>query len=87
MRAYALNYLKNIAPRRSGKLKDSIRDIALPNGFEIDITASHTVYTEEKWMHPRWRGRKNPNEAWIENGVRLLAENMARELGGTLYVE
>lgn len=87
LETYALTYFQNIAPRRTGKLKNSIVLISQPNGFEIDITAPHTVYTEEAWVHPRWRGRKNPNEAWIKNGVELLAQELSTQLGETLYVD
>lgn len=33
--------------------------------------ADYAIYTNEPWLSPRWRGRKNPNEGWIQ---RALAE-------------
>lgn len=78
-------YLKNTAPMRKGELKRSMKLINRPNGWEIRITAPHTVYTEEKWKHPRWRW-ENPNLYWIRKGVKQSLRRFANQTGGKLYV-
>lgn len=83
-RAYFYIYAN--APRRSGALKSSIRLEEYENGFDIVIDISYVVYTEERWIHPRWRGRENPNLHWIKRSVELLAQEFASQYGGKAYV-
>lgn len=64
--------LQGVAPVRTGELKRSIKLIATDKGYQFQITAPHTVYTNEAWVHERWRGRKNPNEAWIQEATDLI---------------
>lgn len=80
--ARVLLLAKEQAPYRSGELVQSITLEKTATGFEIKIKAPHTVFTNEPWISPRWRGRANPNEAWIQDLHRLIAEFIARETGG-----
>ena len=82
--ARVLLLLKEQAPYRSGELVQSITMQKTATGYELTIAAPHTVFTNEKWISPRWRGRQNPNEAWIQDAHRLIAEFLARELGGKI---
>lgn len=38
--------------------------------------ADYMPYTNEKWISPRWHGKKNPNESWwdlcVSNTLRIL---------------
>lgn len=56
-------------------------------GYEWNITidskiAPYVVYTNEPWISPRWHGRKNPNEKWIDRSVKDMAKSIAKDLGG-----
>lgn len=82
--ARVLLLLKEQAPYRSGELVASITMNKTPTGYELRIAAPHTVFTNEPWISPRWKGRENPNEAWIQHTHRLIAEFIARELGGKI---
>lgn len=31
--------------------------------------APYMPYTNEPWISPKWKGKKNPNEKWFEKGV------------------
>ena len=44
--------------------------------------APYAVYTNEPWVSPRWHGKKNPNEGWVEGGVELIAMYISQQLGG-----
>lgn len=44
--------------------------------------APYNVYTNEAWISPKWGGKKNPNEGWIDSGVELIAQIIAEQLGG-----
>ena len=50
-------------------------------------TAPYAVYTNEPWVSPRWHGKKNPNEGWVEGGVELIAMYLAQSLGGRVIKE
>lgn len=82
----ALALTKAASPVRTGQLRDSIKLLAVDNGYQIIVTAPHFGYTEGKWTHPRWRGRDNPNEAWFTNAIDLIVRILKIELGGSGYV-
>lgn len=66
--------LKANAPYDTGNLAiNSIRimydtdgEVFVAIGGEI---APYAVYTNEKWISPKWNGKKNPNEKWIERSI------------------
>lgn len=64
--------LVNAAPnkfrRSGGALRNSIR---IENDKVIvgNDVAFYAVYTNEKWISPRWHGKQNPNENWINDIV------------------
>ena len=35
--------------------------------IDLDI-APYAPYTNEPWVSPKWKGKKNPNEGWFERG-------------------
>ena len=44
--------------------------------FYIDeAIAPYVVYTNEPWLSPHWKGKKNPNEGWFQ---RLATEFIRR---------
>lgn len=61
-----------IFPYRTGNMRQNgtVAAGVSHNVAEIRIggdKAPYAVYTEYPWISPRWNGRKNPNEGWIEN--------------------
>lgn len=62
------------APRDTGNLAfDSIRYVfTSPTRAVVYVDtkiAPYVPYTNEPWISPRWKGKKNPNEKWFERGV------------------
>jgi hypothetical protein len=61
--------MKQIAPNATGNLAtNSIRSWPTPTGFRIvslGNVAPYNVFTDGKWVSPRWKGKKNPNEGWF----------------------
>ena len=73
---YVQSVLQMFAPKRTGNLAfNSIRellDFKTPSRSVIGIggeIAPYAVYTNEKWISPRWSGRSNPNENWIQRAI------------------
>ena len=63
--AIALNFG---VPRRSGALKNSFKLTNNGNQVEISTDIYYMPFTNEPWISPRWKGAKNPNEKWFEEG-------------------
>lgn len=86
--AQAQRYMREICPYDTGNMHDTIRlDIINTNECTVTIggaDAPYAVYTNEKWIAPRWRGRDNPNEKWIDSGVHTFAILLAQQLKGDL---
>lgn len=79
--------IQSLAPVRKGELKASIKLVATARGYEIIVTAPHMPYTEETWISPQWRGRKNPNEGWFKEAVELAFRLIRAELNATGYYQ
>lgn len=85
----AFNFLKNSAPVDTGNLKENaIRIVqSASNEYQIKIDAKiapYTVYTNEKWVAARWKGKQNPNEKWIDAAVDNIAQMIASYFGGSM---
>jgi len=78
----ALVIVQATSPYRTGNLSRSFKIRLIEGGFEIYTDVSYMVYTEEKWISPKWRGRQNPNEAWFKETTEFIADYIARNLGG-----
>lgn len=46
--------------------------------------APYMPYTNEPWLSPYWRGKKNPNEGWWQRFAEELTGRVAARLGGTI---
>lgn len=44
--------------------------------------APYMPYTTEKWISPKWKGKKNPNEGWFDRAANNVTERIARKLKG-----
>jgi len=85
LKTQALVIVQSASPYRSGDLSRSFQVRLTEDGFEIYQDSSvvdYMIYTEEIWLHPRWKGRKNPNEAWFKETAEFVAKYIAQSLGG-----
>lgn len=87
----ALGYLtmKRAAPYKSGNLRNHGIELVQTgiNEYTISIgapNAPYAVYTNEVWVAPRWNGKKNPNEHWIDNAVEDVVDMICEQTGGKL---
>ena len=70
--------LKSVCPYRTGNLeRNGIRIQVEGSGLKVIIghetskqLGEYGVYTNEPWISPRWGGKQNPNEGWIERGIK-----------------
>ena len=70
--AKLLDIARLTAPFRFGGLMNSIIIERIPSGFKLTsrgVVAPYNLATEGKWVHKRWKGKKNPNEGWWSVGV------------------
>ena len=63
------------------------RQKTLKNGFKAEIyiddkIAPYVYYTNERWLSPKWKGHKNPNEGWVKKGANKVALLIAKEING-----
>lgn len=56
------------------------------DGNGVEGIAYYMPFTNEKWISPRWNGKKNPNEQWWNRACEEIIEMFARELGGELKI-
>lgn len=85
----ALEILKKHAPIRTGNLRyvsikmERVNDNAFEIYVSVDI-APYVYCTNEKWISPRWHGKKNPNEGWVEAAIDEILQMIAKETGGEI---
>ena len=69
--------LKSVCPYRTGNLERNGIRVKIDNGtmcVEIGhetskLLGEYAVYTNEPWISPKWGGKQNPNQGWIERGI------------------
>lgn len=87
--AHALSTMRKNAPFDTGNLRNNgirmyktgMREFTV---FIGGTEAPYAVYTNEAWVAPYWKGKKNPNEHWIDKGVQNVVETLCRLTGGRL---
>ena len=52
--------------------------------FVDETIAPYVVYTNEKWLSPRWKGTKNPNEGWFDEFAIKFLQQLAQRLHGEI---
>lgn len=85
-----LGAFKRTSPIKTGNLRFNATksENAVYFGVKVykiyieDEIAPYVYYTNEPWISPRWHGKKNPNEGWIDRGVMEVCQVIANELGG-----
>lgn len=91
MHRIALNcqkHMKELSPVDTGNMQQNI-SVVQDNARQYSIkiggnVAPYAVYTNEKWVSPRWHGKKNPNEKWIDSGVSSFVTELTLQLNGEL---
>lgn len=88
VRDWALAIVRSAAPYRTGDLSRSFKLTINEDGWSIWTDISYMKYTEEAWTFNRRWGKYLPNkhEGWFRSVAILIAEEMARRLGGVVYV-
>jgi len=71
---YLQQVLKVFAPKDTGNLSlNAIRVVQVePNKWQIIIggeIAPYAVYTDAEWVAPRWAGKRNPNQGWVNRAI------------------
>ena len=79
-KCYAI--LKRFAPEDTGTLKAMITIQLYEDGFGLRINAPYTVYTNEAWISPKWNGKQNPNEMWIQDAYNAIYMYLYQRLNG-----
>lgn len=80
----------NAAPKDTWNLAiNALKLEGTETGYVIYIdsaVAPYMVYTEEPWISPYWRGKKNPNEGWFARVADEVANYLAERLKGKIEV-
>ena len=69
--------LKSVCQYRTGNLERNGIRVKIDNGTMCVVVGHETskllgeyaVYTNEPWISPKWNGKQNPNQGWIERGI------------------
>ena len=79
-------YLRSVCPYDTGNMSETIRlEIVSPDECRVIIggePAPYAVYTNEPWIADKWHGKKNPNQGWIDDAVKVFASTLAPRLKG-----
>jgi hypothetical protein len=80
--------IRKRAPKDTGNLAyNSIRYEWKGNKFIIYVDeniAPYMPFTNEPWIHERWNGKPNPNEAWWQYATWIAVRYLIYRLKGTL---
>ena len=69
--------LKSVCPYSTGNLERNGIRVKIDHGTMCVVVGHETskllgeyaVYTNEPWISPKWGGKQNPNQGWIERGI------------------
>lgn len=80
--------VKKWVPRDTGNLAYDALQFKIV-GDVIDITVNPSIapyvpYTNEPWVSPKWKGKKNPNEGWWQRFAAEFARRLANKLKGVI---
>ena len=75
---------KSVVPIDTGNLKHNAVKLNYKGDgvwvIEIDQSiAPYMPYTNEIWISPRWKGKKNPNEGWWQGAIAAAVQVIAAE--------
>lgn len=49
-----------------------------------EAIAPYVFYTNEPWISPKWRGKKNPNEGWWDKSAEVINNRIQRRFRNSL---
>ena len=79
--------LSLLAPKDTGNLAFNSIRVEWHGDNEAAIYVDENIapympYTNETWVSDRWNGKQNPNEAWWQNAIKQIIEQLNIEFGG-----
>lgn len=77
--------LASTTPYRTGEMSRNWKYRTSDKGIEFYNDMWYLGYTDGVWTSPRWKGRKNPHEGWVDESTLFVIEFLAKGLGG-VYV-
>lgn len=81
-----LSHIRFVAPRDTGNLaENAIRMHYEGNKCIIEVDeaiAPYMPFTNEPWISPKWRGKKNPNEHWWQDTAENIDLIIRKEFKG-----
>ena len=83
-----VDLVRRRAPRDTGNLATNGITFVWEdeNTFTIYVNESiapYMPYTNEPWKSPKWNGKKNPNEAWWQDAIKIVIEFLEQRLNGS----
>lgn len=86
----ACEMLRKLAPYDKGNLAYNAIKMEFPSKDTCIIRVDKSIapympYTNEPWISPKWRGKKNPNEGWWQNAVETVTNFIAKRLKGEVH--
>lgn len=77
------------SPVDTGNLRDRglIKKQFSPTNAGIVLGGRDAPYgpiTTLPWIHPRWQGKRNPNEGWAQRATQAAVQEIATTLGGRI---
>lgn len=87
--AYYKNAYGNWQRGSTGNMAFNATKLEFITDKEADIyvdekIAPYVPYTNEKWISPKWKGHKNPNEGWFDRMAEYVATELAKKFKGTI---
>lgn len=81
--------LRELAPKDTGNLAYNAIQYRFPDENTCEITVNEDIapympYTNEPWISPYWRGKKNPNEGWFGDAADTIATLFAQIVKGEI---
>lgn len=89
---YLSEMLRLSAPVDTGNLALNSINIVFKSPTRVTIVigaevAPYALYTNEPWISPRWRGRTNPNEHWVQAACEAARPVMRALISGSISEE
>lgn len=68
-----IRYAKGLLQSTIRIENQSQNGMAMVCGYVGNTQAYYMPYTNEKWISPHWKGKKNPNENWFDESIHDVA--------------
>lgn len=80
---YYKNAYGNWQRKSTGNMAFNASKIEFPSPkvckiYTDDKIAPSVPFTNEKWISPKWKGHKNPNEGWFGRVTFVVAKSLAK---------